>query len=100
MHIGVDLLPLARPRTGIGNYEFHLLESMLRSGKGPAIEGFGRLRWTTVDADYLNRQNSPSQVTLTQMPSVRRLRDWYPLRAAFNKARSEAFKSGFKRRSL
>ena len=54
MRIGVDLLPLRRPLTGIGNYELNLLAALLGRQDAPNIYGFVNLKWTEIDTHYID----------------------------------------------
>ena len=54
LRIGVDLVPLRPPLTGVGNYELYLLAALLSRSDAPQVHGFARRTWREVDAHYLD----------------------------------------------
>jgi len=54
LRIGVDLVPLRPPLTGVGNYEFYLLAALLNRPDAPHICGFAQSSWAKVDKHYID----------------------------------------------
>jgi len=55
MQIGIDLRPLRSPLTGIGNYQFHLLQALLDRTESLRFQGFCQLGWRPIDRALLEQ---------------------------------------------
>jgi glycosyltransferase involved in cell wall biosynthesis len=58
LRIGIDLAPLRRPLTGVGNYELYLLAALLQRADAPQFHGFDRRTWRKVDTHYIDEFQS------------------------------------------
>src|SRR5690242_8201825 len=100
MRIGVDLLPIRHPLTGIGNYEFHLLKSMFRTTKIAAVEGFRHFNWTTVDADFLANIEIDGDLNFNRFNARQWLGERQWIRGLHDRLRNKAFARTVQSQSL
>jgi glycosyltransferase involved in cell wall biosynthesis len=53
-HVGIEMRVMAGPMTGIGNYSFHIMKSLLRGNTDLRFSGFDLTSWRSLDHQALD----------------------------------------------
>lgn len=106
LQVGIDLLPLRPPLTGIGNYQLYLLMALLAHAGRPSLKGLGRRGWIDVDFPFLRQvsMRAAASCGYSSASVLDRLvqlgRRSVVLRSAFSAVRRRIFESHPKELSL